>query len=587
MSGIETEAIITHDEPDLDLEVSEAFSGAASPQMGHPIGRRSRWWIASGLFLLVLAVYVLTSPGRIDIVDGQARYDAAYNWLVTGRPALRDNWVGPFMGVSGRDGLLYSFYGAPASFFSIPLIWVGLYAGAPSIQPSQFLFAMTSSVFGAAIAPILFLFYLELGATRRKALACTLVSSFASYIWAISNSTFDNAQHAFFALTAVYFGCLGARRKSVTYAVLGGLTAGVLFLYQEYFLLIIPALALSTLQWKSEDCSGGISPTADRGFIAAAIRRVTLFIREVWAGPGEPRSAFIRYFSFIAAVSVGILLSLAYNHLRFGSYMDNGKMRAIASHGYPLYGNPVAGFLTLLVSPGKSGFLYSPTLLLGVLGIRRLWRREPALATVIGLSSVILIGFLSCITFAGGDWCWGPRYLTPLIALWALAFPFAFVPSVRRELLVAIVGFGFLVQVLASSVENQRFFFEEKLDDYFWAEDSWAYFKRSALLTRVSEVASLSQGVPPTAKYFNSIPIPDWSTYCILGPPPRMSRQYGMQWMSQYQIYFVPRPWPLWMSWLPRPLRPVDIRMWLFGLLAVTLGGVGLIYRGIRKEDCT
>ena len=154
--------------------------------------------------------------------------------MVLGRPVIQDPWIGPHSGVIGRDGLRYSMYGAPASVFSMPLMWLGLHTGASTIQSSQFLFSLTSSILGAGIACVLFLFYLELGISARTAFTWTMVSSLATYLWPISNSTFDNAQHAFFALAAVYFGVLSARRKSPAYAVLGGLMAGILVLYQEY-----------------------------------------------------------------------------------------------------------------------------------------------------------------------------------------------------------------------------------------------------------------------------------------------------------------------------------------------------------------
>jgi hypothetical protein len=398
--------------------------------------------------------------------------------------------------VIGRDGLPYSYYGAPASVFAMPLVWLGLSANPSNIQPSQFLFSLTSSIFGAGIAPILFLFYLELGLTTRKALAWTMVSSFATYVWPISNSTFDNAQHAFFAIAAVYLGVLSARCKSAKIAALGGLMAGVLVLYQEYFLLIIPALALSTLEWNSMDDSYLPAPPTKPG---SAIGRVTsafkqtfqsvlTLVRAACDGPGEARSSCIRYCLFVVAVSVGVVLSLAYNDLRFGSWFDNGKVRMAAQSKVPFFGNPLAGFLTLLVSPGKSVFLYSPPLFLAVMGVRQLWRRRPELVVAIGASSLLLVLFISCISFAGGDWCWGPRYLTPLLPLWALFLPFTVGVNVRRDLAVAVIAVGFLVQILALSVENQRFFFESRLDDYFWAEDSWAYFKHSALFARPGEV---------------------------------------------------------------------------------------------------
>lgn len=550
----------------------------------------SKRWIACGIFLVVLCVYVLTSPGRIDIVDGQARFDVAYNWIVNGRPIMSDIWIGPFMGVPGRDGLRYSYYGAPGSVFAIPLVWLGLHFNASTIQTSQFLFSLTSSIFGAGIAPILFLLYLELGVSVRGAFVWAMVSSFATYIWPISNSTFDNAQHAFFVIAAVYFGFLSARRKSVAYSVIGGLMAGMLVLYQEYFLLIIPALAVSTLLWRPSDDSD--SPTESAAGlkvvsrVLCAVQRglhgLLSLAQNAWEKPGEARSACIRYVLFFAGVGVGVLLAAAYNDLRFGSWLSDGKVRFAAQRGYPLFGNPLAGFLTLIVSPGKSVFLYSPPIVLGILGVRQLRHRAPQMAAALAAASIILVLFISCISFAGGDWCWGPRYLTPLLPLWALAFPFTVGRSLRRDVAVAIIGIGFLVQALALSVENQRFFFQRGLNDFFWAEDSWCYFKHSALFARVGEAASLNQALPSTAHWFSSTPAPDWTTYSILGPPP--PRNLAPIWMRNFKIYFLPRPWPLWMSWLPPSMRLENPGYWVFGMLSIAGMGLGAIYRGFQTR---
>lgn len=560
-----------------------------SDTSGSRADRNRKWWIAGGLFLVVLSIYALTSPGRIDIVDGQARFDVAYTWLIDGRPALKDNWIGPLMGVPGRGGLRYSYYGAPGSIFAMPLVGLGLFTSAPAIQPSQFLFSLTSSIFGAAIAPILFLFYLELGVTTRKALVWTLVSSFATYVWPISNSTFDNAQHAFFVFAAVYFGFLSARRKSVAYALAAGSMAGILILYQEYFLLIVPAIGLSVFKWSASEteCAAKPASTMRRLFWAAkrTSDQTTELLRAAWNGPGEARSSCIRYVLFLAAVGVGVILSFAYNDLRFGSWLENGKVQSITANAYPLFGNPLAGFLTLLVSPGKSIVLYSPAVVFAILGVRFFWKRHPETALAMVLSTLTLIAFLSCICFVGGDWCWGPRYLTPLLPLWALAFPFIQLNRLRSRLVVLIVGISFGVQVMALSVENQRFFFQNGFRDHFWAEDAWVYFKHSALFARVDELLSLSAGPPPNAKFFNSIPLPDWSTYTLLGPPPTLDRSLAPTWMRNYQIYYLPRPWPLWISYRPERLRPINRNAWVLGLLSMSGLGVGLVVLGIRRKE--
>lgn len=558
-------------------------SPAEAPHPVQPAGGHATAWIACGLFLYVFAVYALTSAGRIDIVDGQARFDVAYNWIVNGRPLITDGWIKPFMSIPGRGHLRYSYFGPAASVLAMPLVWIGFYT-----NTSEFLFSLTSPIFGAAIAPLLFVFYLELGLTRRRALLWAVVSSFATYIWAISNSTFDNAQHAFFTLAAVYFAWLSARRRSARFAALSGLMMGTLFLYQEYFLLLVPALAVITLNWNAEWFVRSRSDARHAHWGQAmqqSWRALRRFLRAAWEAPGEERAYCVRYCAFVAAFGVGVFLSLAYNHLRFGGWLDDGKVRFSAQRGYRLWGNPLAGFLTLLASPGKSVFLYSPTVLLGILGVRRLRRLVPELVAGIATATVLLISFLSCISFAGGDWCWGPRYLAPLLPLWALAFPFAISTITRKRVAVVLIALGVFLQGAALSVETQRFFFERKLHDFFWAEDPWFYFKHSALLSRFGEAWSLKDGLPPTATTFNSIPLPDWTTYTVLGPPRNIDRSLAPIWMRKYQIFYVPRPWPFWVATLDPDLRPITLPAWLAGMAALLALGLCCMKRGFKALE--
>jgi hypothetical protein len=551
---------------------------------------RKKWWIASGLFLVVLSIYVLTSPGRIDITDGQQRYEVAYNWLVEGRPVFRDPWLKE-LSVPGRDGLRYSLYGAPASIFSMPLVWSGVRIEDSSRETSRFLFSLTTPIFGAAIAFILFLFYVELGLELRSALLWTMVSAFTTLIWPASCTTFENAQRAFFAIAASYLGFLSAKRKSNLLAVAGGLVAAVLLLYQEYHIFIIPLLAISTLDWARNQSSAGSA----RELASSAWTRLVLgvhrsldaqvaFIRAAIRGEGEERASCVRFLLWsLTAVLVGLTLSFSYNYLRFGSFVKSGRMERSSPVTY--MANPLAGLSTLLISPGKGILLYSPPLVLGILGLRGLRRTRPELAYAILTASLMLISMLSYISFVGGDWCWGPRYLVVLLPLWALPLPFVFTGRmIRRNLVVALVGTGLFVQVLALGVENQRFFFDRGLEDTFYLDDPWVYFKHSALFARVAETVSLQAGPPLSAQFFNSVPIPRWSTYCILGPPGRIPRSLAPEWMRSFKIYYLPRPWPFWMWSIKPVLRPINIGKWITGLAGVLLVGIAFVCCGFRKR---
>jgi hypothetical protein len=552
----------------------------------------AKGWVATGVFLVVLATYVLSSPGRIDVFDGQARYEVAYNWLLAGRPIIREPVTRFLMGFGGRHNLTYSHYGAGGSLFAIPLVWMGTWNDDPPGETSRFLFSLTCCVFGALICAVLYLFYLELDISSPRALAWTFVTAFTTMLWPCSITTFDNAQHAFFAMGSLYLGFLSAKRQSRLLAATGGVVAGILLLYQEYFLLILPALAISTLSWshagtmaESQDPMQG-KPHPGKSLacqLRQGARAVGAAIRSACQQAGQPRESCLRFLLFLASISVGAILYLAYNNLRFGSFFQNGNLAYAAKYHYPTFGNPIAGFLTLLASPGKSVFLYSPPLILGLWGFRYLWRRKPELGCAIMATSTVLVLFISCITFAGGDWCWGPRYMAVLLPLWPLAFPFVSLRGrLRRNLVLALLAAGLVVQGLGLSMENQRYFFERALKDFFWADDSWYYFKHSALFARVGEVASLTGGLPPEACAFNPMTYPGLSTFTIFGPPPKVPRRLTPEWMRQFKVFYLPKPWPIWM-WTIRPeLRAINLEACLGALFGMALLGVALIFHGFQ-----
>jgi hypothetical protein len=547
--------------------------------------------LAAGVFFAVLAVYVLVNPGHIDLIDGQIRYEVTMNWLLLGRPIVLDPGLVRLMGATQPNGSTYSHYGAGASVAAMPLVWLGTFHDDPPGEATRFMFSLTTSIFGALAAGILYLFYAELGVPARRALAWTGVAAFTTLLWPASETIFDNAQHACLVLLAVLLGFVSSKRRSTHFAMLGGLVAGLLLTYQEYFVLIIPLLAFSTF-----DSNFGVRD-GRKGRARALLRPFRLLlkldvqgaIREFKSPLGlspEEVSAFHhacrRFGFFLLATLVGAALALDYNYLRFGSVLDSAKLRHGAHHDYPLFGNPLSGLLTLLVSPGKGILFYSPPIVLGIAGIRRLWRHKPQVAFIVVAVSAVLVLFISTISFPGGEWCWGPRYLTPLVLLWALAFPFIPIKfTQKRGMVTSIVGLGLIVQCMAVSVENQRFFFERGLEDFFWAKDPWFYFKHSALLARPGEALALIKGPPPGASFFNSYNNPP--TYTTLGPPKGVPRSQAPSWMRRFKVFYVPRPWPFWMWTIPPDQRAINMNAWLAGLFGVALLGFALLRRGFHE----
>jgi hypothetical protein len=345
-----------------------------------------RSWIcgALGLFLGFLGLYALTSAGRIDFIDGQYRYEVARNWLDLGAPILVD----PPLFFSNpsrhpRTGDAYALYNAGPSVTPMPLMLLSRALPGHTLERDRFAFSMAGPIFGALSIAAVFAGQARLGVPLPAAAAAAGILGLATQWWPASVTTFDQNQHALLLLGAVLMGWEAGQRGSATLAGAAGLAAGLLLTFQESYLLLLPPVAWLALA--DPPSPPGIS--APHRLPRAGADRVT------------------RGVSFLLAASVGLLLFLGYNYWRFETLLQERR------YDLPWPRDLVAGILSLLVSPGKGVFLFSPPLLLAVAGIPGLWRRARALAVAILAISFIHVTFAASLPFFGGEWSWGPRYL--------------------------------------------------------------------------------------------------------------------------------------------------------------------------------
>src|SRR6476620_3240536 len=96
-----------------------------------------------GLFLTVFAVLALSGPGRIDIIDGQARYEVARSLVEHGDTIIRDSNVW-YPVLPGREGNLSTPYRIPHSLLGVPAIWLADATGPVSEGRRHFFFALVS-----------------------------------------------------------------------------------------------------------------------------------------------------------------------------------------------------------------------------------------------------------------------------------------------------------------------------------------------------------------------------------------------------------------------------------------------------------
>jgi hypothetical protein len=148
-----------------------------------------------------------------------------------------------------------------------------------------------------------------------------------------------------------------------------------------------------------------------------------------------------------AAFGIGLLPFVAgllwHNALRFGDPFQ------FSYAGESFTTPPWQGIPGLLISPGKSVFLYSPPLLLSLILWPRFRRVRPALAEFLALTWITALPFYGMWWAWDGGWSWGPRFLVPLIPLSCL--PLMMLPEKRvwRGIAAALILAGIVIQAAA------------------------------------------------------------------------------------------------------------------------------------------
>lgn len=518
------------------------------PAAEHTVARRLNrldGQLALGLLLLMASLYCLTGPGRIDIIDGQFRYDVARSLLDGHGFQVRDPVLR--FGPRGLDGHLYSDYGPGASILAVPLVaWARAIGGDRNSE--MFFFSFTSAIAASVCVAAFYLFRRRLGDPPRWAVSWAIVLAVASPLWPLAVTVFHQAQQITVLFLGMFLAWEGALRKSWPICLVAGVVGGSAVLVDKSLILLLPSLGLSSL----EGAGVGRSQVLDGRSM---------------------RHGLLRYVAFGAGCLVPCCLWMVFNIVRFGGAFEMGSP---SQPGHPpLWGNPVMGLIGVLLSPGKSIFLFFPTLALLAFGFAGFLRSAPMLTWSIVATVTTQLIFISCLTFWGSDWAWGSRYIMFLAPLLMLPCSLADTTQRQRTMAVGVISVGFVVQALGVSVDHQRFFFENRLSAYFWYTDQAAYFQFSQLLSRPAELISILFDIQMPAVAFRPGPYPQWPTYAVFGGPPASSDI----WMRVYSVFYLPRPWPLWVFHVEESLRPVGA----IGALAICLllGATGTLLVGI------
>ncbi len=383
------------------------------------------------LFLLLTAVYTLTYSGVFHS-DDERSVAAAADSLVTQGTLTIDQlrWnqdASGGIGKYGLDGHLYSKYGWGASLAVAPFAAAAaMLPGLGSTQAENLLNILVTALTGVLVAACA----ARMAVGRRAALALGLLFGLATLAWPYAKTLFGEPISGLLLLAAFH--------QLLTYRDEGGwrplalagvaLAAAVAVKTANAAAIPVFALQLAVYLWRAPE------RRSLRSYVA----------RLVAAGA-----------VMAAPVVVAGLVTLWYNFARFGDALDAGYLAIERFSGRLDQGIP-----GLLLSPGRGLIFYVPLVWLLVPALPAFWRKWRAEAIVILLLAVSQTLLYARWHVWFGGWCWGPRFLAPLMPFLVLLLGVWLErtwrdPSARlaRAGVVAVAGLSVAVQVLGLSVD--------------------------------------------------------------------------------------------------------------------------------------
>lgn len=382
------------------------------------VAPRPVWPLALSLFAVILAAYVLAYTRSFDLAADEGHMFAVAQSLVKHGEFNVDHadnlqYIPPTS--LGPDGHRYAKYGLGQSLAAAPLV-----ALATAFPPIGLLDTtlLLSPLAMALTATALFLAALEIGASRRHALLTSLAFAFATPALVYAKNFYSEPLGALgYALASLGLARALNRRRSRD-ALLAGAGIALATLVKTSLIIVAPILLLAL--WG-------------------------------YAGGRRWRLALWACAPMLAALGV----TAWFNWVRFADPIYSGY----GGEGFSTF--PLLGAAGLLVSPGRSLFVYAPILLAAAPGLWLLRQPRGLRWWLMGASLTLLLLHGAWVAWWGA-WAWGPRLLVPTLPLLSLglvgALRWARGRGWANMVLGVLAGLGLLIQLPGALVSRIYFF---------------------------------------------------------------------------------------------------------------------------------
>ncbi len=380
--------------------------------------------LTRAIFVTTLAVYLLTSGREPPWGDGNVQYMAAESMVRRGAVDIPVPW--PDDMPKDADGKWYSTYPLLTSVVHFP--GLALLAVTPQVM-KRLTKPLTShlacSLFGALTCVLFFRLCRQRKLSLRASSLATVIVAFGTQTWVYAHYSYSEIAQTCAFTGLVLWWLRTDEEPTKRNARWLGFYAGFLFATKFIYLPGI-AVSLLLLLWRHRALKKDLVPLA---LHAAA---------------------------FAAPFLIG---TMVFNALCFGSPFATGY----AEYFDKYWGeNSMTRLWAMFLSPGKSIYLYSPPLILGIAALPRMWREHRAACLAV-LSAGAPVLFVYSRYKLNGDWAWGYRFcvfIVPALALsvgvlvdqWLKALT-----SIRTVILAIALGAGVVVQILGCALYWDHF----------------------------------------------------------------------------------------------------------------------------------
>jgi hypothetical protein len=513
------------------------------------------------LLIFLLSILLLLAGGRTAPQDEETAYRMAANLIEFGRVTITSQdftlqtqsfpgflprtrartlitaWAGP-----GVDGQTYPQYTHAQSLLELPLYLLGrLLGGDPATLTGVALTKFTTSLLNPLLIALtgwlVAVFASYLNFSRRLSILLGLAYPLATMALAYVDTNFSEPLLAFALLLATYAAYRARFDHSQSYLALSGAALGLAVYTRERSVILLPPFLLFVLLT-------------------------------------QPRRQWTGWLAFLIPIAMAGVLIGVWNWLRFGSLLTTSYAAWQPETGFstPI----VVGVFGLWLSAGKGLLFYNPIVWLGLIGLISLWKRDRALAALIGLSLLILTIFFARYDLWTGGWNWGPRYLLPLLPLlvltagqWVHANPSRF----RRGLLLAVCALGLVLNVPAVLVDHSRYLVTAgERDPGQYLKQTLLQFDLAPLTQQWPAVLELARVYQGPGAWQAAQDVLDHQLQGYSGSPDLESLSTAILWIDEFLRLNAPAPWPFRMVLLGYPAWAIGLAVSMLLTLLIASG---------------